>query len=61
MVNNHKPGQRICDVGCGTGVGALSFATVLLQEKGVLISSDFCPQMVEIFKARFEASGFNNS
>jgi len=46
MVNTHKPGQKICEVGCGSGVGALSFASVFLQERGILISSDYCVPMV---------------
>jgi ubiquinone/menaquinone biosynthesis C-methylase UbiE len=58
MVNNSKEGQRVLEVGCGSGVGGLTFATVFLQQRGVLVLSDYSEKMMELAKQRFEASGF---
>ena len=58
MVNNCVPGHRILEVGCGTGFSSMIFASVLLQEKGVLVATDFSPEMVKHIKTRFENSFF---
>ena len=58
MVNTQKPGQKILEVGCGTGVGSLAFASVFLRDKSVLVSTDFCPEMVNKLKERYDENGF---
>ena len=58
MVGANFPGSKILEVGCGTGVGSLSYASVFLNENSILVSSDFSEEMVKRLSARYEASGF---
>ena len=60
LANCQKPGARILEIGCGTGVGSEIMAMSLMskQEKPVAVITDFSAKMVELTKQRFEESDF---
>ena len=53
MVGANFPGARILEVGCGTGVGSLSYASVFLNESSILVSTDFSEEMIKRLNSRF--------
>ena len=60
MVGASLPGMRICDVGCGSGLGVEIAALSLLSKQGkpVLAACDFSDTMAALFKARLAQSDF---
>jgi ubiquinone/menaquinone biosynthesis C-methylase UbiE len=54
---NLKEGQRLLDLGCGTG-WAVRYAAGLVHERGEFYGIDISPKMIE--KAEASSSGFNN-
>ena len=51
-------GARILEVGCGSGVGSLSYASVILGGGSVLVSCDFSKEMVKLLKERYDSSDY---
>ncbi len=54
-----KPGDRVLEVGCGTG---LNFAHLrqLVGETGSILGIDLTPAMLEVARQRISRSGWNN-
>ncbi|MEQ8764203.1 MAG: class I SAM-dependent methyltransferase [Planctomycetota bacterium] len=48
-----KPGQRVCDLGCGNGFYTLQLAE-RVGEKGKVLAVDIQPEMLELLKKRAE-------
>lgn len=53
------PGQRVLDVGAGTGDQALAVAERVGPE-GSVLATDFSPEMIEVAQARVAAAGATN-
>lgn len=60
LSNCQKPGARVLEVGCGTGIGSEIMATNLLskQDAPVAVISDFSGKMIEVVKQRFAESDY---
>jgi ubiquinone/menaquinone biosynthesis C-methylase UbiE len=54
-----KPGDVVCDLGCGNGFYSLKIAK-LVGERGRVIGVDIQREMLEFLKARAEAERINN-
>ncbi len=54
-----RPGQTVLELACGTGETGFAAAAVLGDE-GVLISTDFAPNMVEAARAESQRLGLGN-
>jgi ubiquinone/menaquinone biosynthesis C-methylase UbiE len=54
-----RPGQTVLELACGTGETGFAAAAVLGDE-GVLISTDFAPNMVEAARAESQRLGLRN-
>ena len=54
-----KPGQVVCDMGCGNGFYALQIAQLVGQE-GHVIGVDVQPQMLTLLRKRMEQKGVEN-
>ena len=50
--------DRIFDAGWGPGLSALSFCSTVMKRGAKLYSADISPEMLDIFKTRFELSDF---
>ncbi|MBX7166132.1 MAG: methyltransferase domain-containing protein [Pirellulales bacterium] len=53
-----KPGQTVCDLGCGNGYYTLKMAT-LVGAKGKVYAVDIQPEMLSLLDKELEASGTN--
>lgn len=49
-------GATILEVGCGSGVGSLIYASAFLNGGSVLVSTDFSAGMIKLLKKRYEES-----
>ena len=56
---NVKPGQVVCDMGCGNGFYSLQLAP-LLGEKGTVLAVDIQPEMLPLLDERAKAAGVGN-
>ena len=54
-----KPGQTVCDLGCGNGFYTLQFAE-LVGEQGRVLAVDIQPEMLALLKQRAQEAGLNN-
>lgn len=54
-----KPGQTVCDLGCGNGFYTLSLAK-LVGPKGRVLAVDIQPEMLELLNDRAESRGATN-
>jgi ubiquinone/menaquinone biosynthesis C-methylase UbiE len=54
-----KPGQTVCDLGCGNGFYTLHLSR-LVGPKGKVYASDIQPEMIELLKRRARATGARN-
>jgi len=54
-----KPGQQVCDYGCGNGFYAIRLAQ-LVGPKGKVFAVDIQQEMLDLLDARSEARGINN-
>jgi ubiquinone/menaquinone biosynthesis C-methylase UbiE len=54
-----KPGQTVCDMGCGNGFYALQMAKAV-GPKGKVYAVDIQPQMLRLLEARAKAAGLEN-
>jgi ubiquinone/menaquinone biosynthesis C-methylase UbiE len=54
-----KPGQTVCDMGCGNGFYSLKLAK-LVGEKGKVVAVDIQPEMLTLLKERARAEGTPN-
>lgn len=54
-----KPGQTVCDLGCGNGFYALRLAK-LVGPKGRVLAVDIQPEMLELLNDRAESRGVTN-
>ncbi len=54
-----KPGQVVCDMGCGNGFYALPMAQ-LVGDQGRVIGVDVQAEMLELLRKRMEQSGVQN-
>jgi ubiquinone/menaquinone biosynthesis C-methylase UbiE len=54
-----KPGQTVCDMGCGSGFYSLKLAK-LVGEKGQVLAVDIQPEMLTMLKEKARAAGFKN-
>jgi ubiquinone/menaquinone biosynthesis C-methylase UbiE len=54
-----KPGQTVCDMGCGNGYHALRLAK-LVGVKGRVLAVDIQPQMLRMLQARAKAEKIEN-
>ncbi len=54
-----KPGQTICDLGCGNGFYSLKLAE-LVGEEGRVVAVDIQPEMLAMLRSAAETAGFNN-
>lgn len=54
-----KPGQTVCDLGCGNGFYTLKLAT-LVGEEGRVVAVDIQPQMLGMLRAAAESAGIKN-
>jgi ubiquinone/menaquinone biosynthesis C-methylase UbiE len=54
-----KPGDTVCDLGCGNGFYSLKLAK-LVGEHGHVIAVDIQPQMLELLKERAAAAKISN-
>jgi ubiquinone/menaquinone biosynthesis C-methylase UbiE len=54
-----KPGQRVLDVACGTGIPSL-LASQLVTPDGSVTGVDLAPGMVELARKKAEESGLKN-
>ena len=55
-----QPGERIIDIGCGTGTSTLAIASAV-TETGVAAGFDISPVMIEAAAARAAADGVGNA
>ncbi|TWU24474.1 Ubiquinone/menaquinone biosynthesis C-methyltransferase UbiE [Bythopirellula polymerisocia] len=56
---NLKPGQTVCDLGCGNGFYTLKLAE-LVGEEGRVVAVDIQPEMLGMLRAAAEAVGLEN-
>ncbi|QGJ71321.1 Class I SAM-dependent methyltransferase [Planctomycetales bacterium 10988] len=56
---NVKPGQNICDLGCGNGFYSLQLAE-MVGEEGTIFCVDIQPEMLRFLQARAEAEEIGN-
>jgi ubiquinone/menaquinone biosynthesis C-methylase UbiE len=54
-----KPGQTVCDMGCGNGFYALKLAK-LVGDKGKVVAVDIQPEMLDLLKERAKDEGIRN-
>ncbi len=54
-----KPGQVVCDIGCGNGFHTLKMAK-LVGAKGQVLAVDIQPQMLHLLKLRADKDGIKN-
>jgi ubiquinone/menaquinone biosynthesis C-methylase UbiE len=54
-----KPGQTVCDMGCGNGFYSLKLAK-LVGEKGLVLAVDIQPEMLTMLKQKAKEAGFLN-
>ena len=54
-----KPGQMVCDMGCGNGFYALQMAKAV-GPKGKVYAVDIQPQMLRLLEARAKEAGIEN-
>ena len=54
-----KPGQVVCDMGCGNGFYALQLAK-LVGEKGRVLAVDIQPEMLHMLEERAKEAGIEN-
>lgn len=54
-----KPGQTVCDLGCGNGFYALKLAE-LVGKEGRVVAVDIQPEMLGMLRATAEAAGIGN-
>ncbi len=54
-----KPGQTVCDMGCGNGFYAVPLAK-LVGEKGKVLAVDIQAEMLDMLKERSRAEGIKN-
>ena len=54
-----KPGQVVCDMGCGNGFYSLKLAE-LVGEKGTILAVDIQPEMLHLLSARANEAGIKN-
>ena len=57
LMRNFRPGERILEINCGTGIDA-----VYLAERGVrVLACDISPRMIELAQERVVAAGYSDS
>ncbi len=56
---NIKPGQTVCDMGCGNGFYSLKLAK-LVGGKGKILAVDIQPEMLHMLKLRAKDAGISN-
>jgi ubiquinone/menaquinone biosynthesis C-methylase UbiE len=56
---NIKPGQTVCDMGCGNGFYTLQLAR-LVGERGRVLAVDIQPEMLHLLDARAKETGITN-
>jgi ubiquinone/menaquinone biosynthesis C-methylase UbiE len=54
-----KPGQVVCDMGCGNGFYALQIAK-MMGNRGTVIGVDVQPEMLSLMRDRMEEEGIEN-
>ena len=54
-----KPGDTVCDMGCGNGYYALQIAKIV-GEKGRVIGVDIQAEMLDLLRTRLEQEGIEN-
>jgi ubiquinone/menaquinone biosynthesis C-methylase UbiE len=54
-----KPGQTVCDMGCGNGFYTIKLAQ-LVGEKGKVVAVDIQPEMLDLLKERAKEEGIKN-
>ena len=54
-----RPGQTVCDLGCGNGYHTLPMAKIVGAE-GVVLGVDVQPEMLEYLRDRMEIQGVDN-
>jgi ubiquinone/menaquinone biosynthesis C-methylase UbiE len=54
-----KPGQTVCDMGCGNGFHTLELAR-LVGEKGRVLAVDIQPEMLSLLNQRAKQAGLTN-
>jgi len=54
-----KPGQVVCDMGCGNGFYTLQMAS-LVGEKGRVLAVDIQPEMLHLLEERAKETGITN-
>jgi ubiquinone/menaquinone biosynthesis C-methylase UbiE len=54
-----KPGQVVCDMGCGNGFYTLQIAK-LMGDRGTVIGVDVQPEMLELLRHRMEKEVIDN-
>lgn len=54
-----KPGQTVCDMGCGNGFYSLDLAR-MVGEKGKVLAVDIQPEMLRLLAQRSKQAGLNN-
>ncbi len=54
-----KPGQVVCDMGCGNGFYALPIAR-MIGDEGRVIAVDVQPEMLELLRTRADEGGIGN-
>ncbi len=54
-----KPGQTVCDLGCGNGFYSLKMAP-LVGEQGKILAVDIQPEMLRLLEARADEAGMEN-
>ena len=52
MSENNKCFERVCDLGCGTGLSGLAFRDLVIQPQGSLVGVDLSSEMLEQAKVR---------
>jgi ubiquinone/menaquinone biosynthesis C-methylase UbiE len=56
---NIKPGQTVCDMGCGNGYYTLELAR-LVGESGKVLAVDIQPEMLSLLNQRTKQAGLSN-
>jgi ubiquinone/menaquinone biosynthesis C-methylase UbiE len=54
-----KPGQTVCDMGCGNGFYSLQIAE-MMGDKGTVVGVDVQPEMLALLRKRMESEGVEN-